>query len=49
MARERKHSVVHSSHNALEHPSRGYKCQSCSSGDGTCALCHQLSGVDKDS
>lgn len=49
MAREQKHSGGHSSHNALEHLSHGYKCQSCNSVDGTCALCHQWFGVNKDS
>lgn len=49
MARVQKHSGGHSSHNALEHLSHGYKCQSCNSVDDTCALCHQWSGVNKDS
>lgn len=48
MGRERKHSEGRSSHNALEHLSRGYKSQSCNIVDGTCARCRPWFGVDKD-
>ena len=49
MARERKHSGGHSSHNGLERLSHGCKCRSCNSVDGTFALCRPWCGANKDS
>lgn len=44
-----KRSVGRSSRSARGHQFHGYRYQSCNSEDGTCALCHQWSGANKDS